>query len=132
MPIQAVFTGTSDVQPAIDLTQAEMELFMTGVAVDYWSAARTLSSGTVTVKLDLLIENWNGSYHTYTGKVHVGGTTYTPNTTVDTPDPQVPTSFKRELTFTVTSTQTYSYEIIGTTTAGYGFPLLVCCYDFAY
>ncbi len=132
VPIRAVFTGTSDVMPSLDLTQAEMELSLTATALDFWSLSRTLGANTTSIKLDLYIQQWDPAHHTYTAKVHVGGTATNPSSTVDTPDPQTPTTIKREFTFVVSSTASFQYELIATASAGNGFPLAQECWDFTY
>jgi hypothetical protein len=132
VPLRVLFTGTGDVMPGIDLTQAELDVYSTATSLDYFSAARTLGASTTSIKIDGIIENWDAAHDTYAAKVHVGDTTYTASTTVDTPDPQVPTTIRREWSFTVASTSIFSYELIATATAGQGYPVMTACFDFAY
>jgi hypothetical protein len=121
VPLMAVYSGTAEVQPGINFGQSELDVGVMATSLNYWEAAITLPQNTTSIHLDAYLSQWDGAFHTFTGKVWVSGTSYTPTVT-DTPDSTDPTKLKRSMAFTVPSTGTFQWEVLSTT-SGNGFPL---------
>jgi hypothetical protein len=119
VPVRAVFTGTSDVMPAIDLTQAELDVSMVSTGYTHWSQPRTLLSNTTSVKVLYDIEGWDAAHHSLDCRLEIGGVTSgTAGTITSVPDPQNPTTLQVTFAFTVSSTNTYAIKSIATKTSG--------------
>lgn len=133
VPLRAVFTGTSDLMPGIDLTQAELECTATATSATHWSQARALGSSTTSVKVDYFVSGWDASHHTLDCRLEIGGVTSgAAGSITTTPDPSDPTQVKIEFSFTVSSTSAYNIKTVMSSTAGYGFPVPTSRWDFAF
>ena len=125
VPIRAIFTGTAEVQPVISLGLSELDCGQMAQSLTYKeNAYPPLAQNTTSIKLTIYITQWDPANHTVTGKVWVSGTSYTPTATADTPTPNDPTKLQRILSFTVPSTNTFSWDVIATTNGTNGFPLV--------
>jgi hypothetical protein len=133
VPLRAVFTGTSDLMPGIDLTQAENEVTLTATSLTHWSDGRSLGSATSSVKIDYYVNGWDAAHHTLDVRLETGGVTSgAAGTITTTPDPTDPTQVKIEFVFTPSAITAYDIKTIVTTTTGYGFPIPTERWDFAF
>ena len=123
LPLRAVFTGTRDLMPAIDLTQTELEVTSVSTSLQHWSKARSLTSPTTSITVDYYMTGWDDVHHTWDCRIEIGGVTGGAGTLTKTPDPQNPSKMQLHYAFTVSSTSAYTIKTVGGTSAGYGFPV---------
>lgn len=112
--LRAVFTGTSDLAPAVVLTSNAVTVSRPNTTSTWWSAARTVPS-TTSIVLSALVSAWDGVNHTLTPKIVIGGTEYAASVTTSVAEDGA-TRFK--YSFTVPATTTYKIKLTGTRTAG--------------
>jgi hypothetical protein len=112
--LRAVFTGTSDLAPAVVLTNNAVTVSRPNTASTWWSGSRTVPS-TTSIVLSALVSAWDGATHTLTPKIVIGGTEYAASVTTSTTEDGA-TRFK--YSFTVPATTTYKIKLTGTRTAG--------------
>ena len=85
--IRAVFTGTTDLQPAIllDATARVMTFRprgdMRAISVDH-----DFGVSTTTIQLDTVVDQWDDAKHTFAPRLMIGATVVTPSAVVVTPD----------------------------------------------
>jgi len=112
VPLQAVFIGTPDVMPSLNLTTSQLLIGKAAVAFEHFSETRTLDAPTITVKVILLVENFDGAHHTVGCQLIVGGSPVTASVEADMP---ADSGINKQYSFTVTSTSSYVIEITGST-----------------
>lgn len=123
VPMRAVFQGTSELMPSIDLTQAELEISSTATALIHFSKNRNYGSATTSIKVIYDITGWDAAHHTIDCRLVIGGVTSgVAGTIAHTVNPQDPTQVQYVFTHTVSSTSTIdAIKTIGATSAGNGF-----------
>lgn len=85
--LRAVFAGTTDLQPAIVMdANARVMTFRPRNTMQAVSVDHAFGVSTTSIRIDTVIDQWNGSKHTAAPKLMVGATVYTPAATVVTPD----------------------------------------------
>lgn len=112
--LRAVFTGTSDLAPAVVLTNNAITASRPNTAATWWSGARTVPA-TTSIVLSALVSAWDGANHTLTPKIVIGGTEYAASVTTST-DEDGAKRFK--YTFAVPSTTSYKIKLTATRAAG--------------
>lgn len=112
--LRAVFTGTSDLAPAMVLTNNAVTVSRPATTATWWSTARTVPS-TTSIVLSALVSAWDAAFHTLTPKIVIGGTEYAASVTTSTTEDGA-TRFK--YSFTVPATTTYKIKLSGTRTTG--------------
>ena len=109
-----MFTGTSDLAPAMVLTNNAVTVSRPATTATWWSTARTVPS-TTSIVLSALVSAWDAAFHTLTPKIVIGGTEYAASVTTSTTEDGA-TRFK--YSFTVPATTTYKIKLSGTRTTG--------------
>lgn len=88
LPLKAVFIGTKDVMPGVSFGDSKLFARRPALAFEHWSTERVLSTGSTTIKVQELLENFNGSNHAFTCQLKQGASTVNPalveNETTDT------------------------------------------------
>lgn len=108
LPIRAVFIGTTDLMPTLRLTGSQIIVGRPGTAFTHFSTTRNLSTASDDIRVRLLLENFDDTYHTVDCDLIIGGS---PVNATSSKDEIVDTkSFWREYTFSLGST-TSAYEI---------------------
>jgi len=118
LPLQAVFTGTTDLMPGLGLTKSAATVSPpAATSCEYLSLTETLGSASQNLKISVVLENWNPSDHTCTIKLNSGGS-HSATSVVDVTQPDG--SVLRSATFTLGSTiSSYVVEIdMATSVAG--------------
>jgi hypothetical protein len=130
LPFRAVFNGTSDVQPAINLADSRLQFWRPRTNLKHISELITLDEGTQDLKIMVLLENYKEANHDCVVKILRDGTgsAITAGSVVDVEvDPPVDArsvahkNIKRTFTWTATQLTTdltsFSIEITGTTSS---------------
>jgi len=112
--LRAVFTGTSDLAPAVVLTNSAVTVSRPAVTATWWSTSRTVPS-TTSIVVSALVSAWDAVNHALTPKIVIGGTEYAASVTTSATEDGA-TRFK--YSFTVPATTTYKIKLTGTRTAG--------------
>jgi len=85
--LRAVFAGTTDLQPAVVMdANARVMTFRPRNTMQSISVNHNFGVSTTSVRIDTVVDQWDGAKHTATPKLLVGSTVYTPVATVVTPD----------------------------------------------
>lgn len=133
VPLRAVFIGTTDLAPALDLTQSEIEVSLTATSLTHWSDVRTLSQPTTHVQVHYYVTGWDAAHHSLDCAIDVGGALQTGVTPTKTVDPTDPTKVHFVFDFVgISSNSAYAIKTTGGTTAGQGFFTGAERWDFAY
>lgn len=117
IPIRAVFLGTRDVMPSIDLAESVCEVSRPDVAFTHVSTERTLGSAATTVEVTLDLEEFDDTPHDCDVTILItGGAEETADVVADTV--QGARAIQRKFTFNVASFSTgYRIKIAGATAA---------------
>lgn len=100
LPWRLVFSGTSQLQPMLDLADATVTLSRPKTSLKHISTERTTPAAVRTVFLTATLENFNSAKHTCALKLFANNAEVTPVATVDEPDPADPKRIYRTATFT--------------------------------
>lgn len=112
--LRAVFTGTSDLAPAIVLSNNAITASRPATNAVWWSTVRTVPS-TTSIVLSALVSAWDAANHTLTPKIVIGGTEYAASITTSV-DEDGAKRFK--YSFTVPSSTTYQIKLTAARNAG--------------
>lgn len=115
LPLRAVFTGTTDLMPGMQLNDSQVKLAQNGTAFRHYSTERTLETPSDTIIVRTLIEDYDASVHTVDVAVVADGT---PATATQQVVKRVDgRSYWLESRFTLSATTTsYAIRIDGETT----------------
>ncbi|MBB6191509.1 hypothetical protein FHS51_001736 [Sphingobium wenxiniae] len=86
LPFRAVFSGTTDVMPAVSLTGSQVAVSRPRTAFTHFSAIRNLPSSSDSIHVTARLEDFDGDHHVATCHLRTGGgyaTETAPSTTVD-------------------------------------------------
>lgn len=112
--LRAVFVGTRDLMPAIDMSQTEIELLGPVANLTHFSKERTLSAATSSIQVHYDILGYNKNEHTIgCSLVLAGGATETADSLTVTPDPQDSTSARVVAVFTPSAITSYRVKTTG-------------------
>jgi hypothetical protein len=120
LPFRVVFTGTTDVQPALGVaSNSRVTTWRPRGDLVHISEARTMTS-VAHVEVQVRLESWSGPpHHTLTCRLGTGAgylTMNTNNSMVETPAPDDPTNaIIRTYTFNIPGLTTYKIRFDGTT-----------------
>ena len=112
--LRAVFIGTRDLMPAIDMTQTEVELLGPLSNLTHFSKERDLASATTSIQVHYDITGYDADEHTFgCSLVLDGGSTEAPDSLTITPDPQDATLSRAKAVFTPASLTKYRVKTTG-------------------
>jgi hypothetical protein len=114
--LRAVFIGTLDLMPAIDMSQTEIELLGQETTFTHISQLHELDAATDSVKVHYYIRGWQDGKHDLDSYLIVPGspdTVVSASTMTFTPDPSDATTVKAEAAFTLSSKDTYRVKTTG-------------------
>lgn len=112
--LRAVFIGTRDLMPAIDMSQTEIELLGAVDAFQHFSMKRELDAPTDLVKVDYYVRGWDPEEHDLDCRlVLAGGTLKTADTLTVIADPQDETTVRIAASFTLTAASEYRVRTDG-------------------
>lgn len=120
LPIQAslraTFIGTTDLMPAIILDETARSAGMR-MRSDAKFVSEEIDFGltTTSVTVQTIVDSFDPDHNTFTNKIMVGSTVYTPDATTIVVDDDRPERRSIRSTFTVPSTQIIRYHAEGTT-----------------
>lgn len=115
--VRGVFTGTTDLQPAIVMdAAARIVTYRPRADMQAMSVNHDFGLTATTIQLDTVIDEWDGAKHTASPKLVVGATIHTPAATVVTPDLINPKKRLISASFTVPSTSSARARFDMTTT----------------
>ncbi|PIQ25430.1 hypothetical protein COW20_15325 [bacterium (Candidatus Blackallbacteria) CG13_big_fil_rev_8_21_14_2_50_49_14] len=116
LPVRAVFVGTTDLMPGLQLSTSQVIVSRIGTSFTHYSTARALGSPSSHVIVRLLLEDFDPLVHTAGCQLVIGGT---PVAATSSRDEIVDTRSRwREYDFTLGApTSAYSIEITGSTTS---------------
>ena len=103
--LRAVFTGTSDLAPAVVLTHNAITVSRPATSAVWWSTVRTVPS-TTSIVLSALVTAWDAANHTLTPKIVIGGTEHAPVLTTSSLEDGA-----RRFKYSFTVPQTTAYRI---------------------
>jgi hypothetical protein len=109
--LRGTFVGTTDLMPAIVLDNSAREAAMRmRNDMTACSKAQNFGLSTTSITTVSVVDNFDASHHTFTGKIKIGSTPYTPDTTSSEIDPN--NTLRRIVTnhFTVPSTTSAVYH----------------------
>lgn len=117
--LRAVFIGTTDLMPGIDLAQGEVKTWRPRGDFTWVSKPFDLGPGvtTTSVKYTVRLEHFDPAHHTFAAQMKGAGGYVNPTTTTMVVDPYDATARTYTYTFTVPATQTYTFKGVGTTDA---------------
>lgn len=101
LPWRLVFSGTSQLQPMLDLADATVTLSRPKTAFKHISTERTTPAAVRTVFVTVTLENFDPAKHTCALKLFANNAEVVPSAVVDEPDPAVPRRLYRTGTFVV-------------------------------
>lgn len=131
--LRAVFIGTTDLMPGIDMSQIEAELTKTLTALVHESKAHALAAASTSVQVHCYVEGWDAAAHSLTCTlVGTSGTPVSPAATVTDIDPEFPQRVRRRFTFAPSSTSSYKVRLAGSTSDATKFFSVDTRYDFAF
>ncbi|CAH1657210.1 conserved hypothetical protein [Hyphomicrobiales bacterium] len=112
--LRAVFVGTRDLMPAIDMTQTEIELLGPVGNLTHFSKERTLASSTTSIQVHYDIAGYDASKHTFGCSLILdGGATETADSVTVTPDPLDATTARAVAVFTPATLTKYRVKTTG-------------------
>ena len=82
VPLRAVFNGTADLAPALQLTTNAVHGSRPGTALVHWSTERSLAAPTDSVEVQVAVGQWDAAHHTLSCELHDGATVHTAAATV--------------------------------------------------
>lgn len=113
LPLRIVFIGTTDLQPIIRLTDSQVIVSRQGTSFTHISTTRTLGASSTEVRVRLLFEYFDPTYHTVNCQLLIGGGTESSDSTkVEIVDPG---SRWIEYVFLIPATTSYKMKITGST-----------------
>lgn len=122
LPLRAVLVGTLDLAPGILLTDSEATVARFDTAFEHWSTERTLAAASSDVRVRVLVDGYNATYHTVTISLDASGT---PVAAASTSVRQVaPGRAEIEARFTPAAISAYQIKIVGSTSDA-AYPLVV-------
>lgn len=130
VPIRAVFNGTSDMMPALKITESAIMATRPSLGFTHQSKTRTLGAGTNNIQVKVLVSQFDSTKHTLACALLVGASTLTPATTLVKAEPDG-VGIMHTFTFTGTAINNYKIKLTGgcNNTAA---PFVVCdCTDIA-
>jgi len=74
LPLRAVMIGTTDLMPAVRLTDSQVVVSRIDTAFTHYSTARTLASASSDIRVRLLLEDFDPAVHTADCQLVIGGT----------------------------------------------------------
>lgn len=114
LPLRIVFIGTTDLQPMIRLTDSQVVVSRQGTSFTHVSTVRTLATSSTEVRVRLLLEDYDATYHTANCQLLIGaGTESADSTTIEIVDLR---SRWIEYKFLIPATTSYKMKITGSTT----------------
>jgi hypothetical protein len=119
LPLRAVFTGTPDVMPAIQLTDSRVLVSRPKTTMTHISAARTLPAPSTSIRVIGRLEFFDAVHHTATAKLRTGaGFTTVVNASSFVDALQADGSIERTWLFNLgAAVSTYKIQLEGTTDA---------------
>lgn len=115
LPMRAVFTGTTDLMPGLQLDGSEVILRQNGTSFRHYSTTRTLATASDTIIVRTLLEDYDASVHTLAVALIVNGNPV--NATSQTTDYVDGRSHWLESRFSLGATTTeYAIRLDGNTT----------------
>lgn len=109
LPFRVTLIGTSDLMPGLEIQGATTQTARPALTFEHRSLPRSLSDPHTQIQVQMLLEGWDDTHHTCGVALISGGTTYTPDTVVDTVvDAQ---SIRRTATFNFTAPGISGYVI---------------------
>ncbi|WP_336488287.1 hypothetical protein [Methylobacterium nigriterrae] len=119
MQFRAVFIGTTDLMPGIDLAQSETWAWRPRTDFTWISKLFTLPAGvtTTSVKVEFRLENFDPAHHTFTPTMIVGASNINPSSIVKTVDGYDPKAFVWTCTFPIAATNSFRFKSVGVTDA---------------
>ena len=133
--LRAVFIGTRDLMPAIDMSQTEVELLGQDGTLTHISEIHDLDAATNSVQVHYYIRGWHEGEHDLDCNLILPGspdTVKAPDTLTFTPDPQDATSVKAVAVFTLASKDAYRVKTTGSKGSSDGVFVVTERRDFAY
>jgi hypothetical protein len=113
VPLRAVMVGTSDLAPAIQLSNQALTASRAATSFTHWSKLRNLAAPSSSIQIQVVVAQWDQANHALACTIKSGASTYTPASTVvkDEPDGQA----KRFIyTFTPPAISNYQIKLTGT------------------
>lgn len=130
LPLRAVFVGTTDVMPGISLTNSQVIASRPGTAFTHFSTMRTLATPSDTVKVRILLEEFDAAHHTVGCQLIISGTPVDPDSNIE--EVVDARGTWREYLFELGSTTTeYAIKLTGSTDAWWRGWHVAARYDFA-
>lgn len=113
---RAVFIGTYDLMPAIDLTQAETEASRTQLAFAHVSEAHEPAAAVEDVQVDVFLRGFDADHHSLDCELLIGGIPEAADSVSDWSDPSDPNKMRRTFTFNLGApAAAYAIKLDGTT-----------------
>jgi hypothetical protein len=133
--LRAVFIGTRDLMPAIDMSQTEIELLGQETTLTHISELHELDATTNSVKVHYWVRGWHDGKHDLDCFLITPGspdTVVSPSTQTFTPDPEDGTSVKMEAVFTLSAKDKYRVKTTGSLGGSDGVFVITERRDFAF
>lgn len=133
--LRAVFIGTRDLMPAIDMSQTEVELLGQDGTFTHISHVHDLDAATDSVQVHYYIRGWHEGEHDLDCDLILPGspdTVKAPDTLTFTPDPHDATAVKATAVFTLSAKDAYRVKTTGTKGGSDGVYVVTERRDFAY
>ncbi|WP_157080319.1 hypothetical protein [Sphingobium cloacae] len=117
LPFRAVFSGTTDVMPAVSLTDSQVKVSRPKTAFTHFSAIRNLPGTSTSIHVTARLEGFDTAHHSAACHLRTGGgyaTETAPSATVDAPTEDG--AIERTWTFTLgAAVASYRIKLSGTT-----------------